>query len=276
MNYSREKKIPDNISCSTVCFRDRNLAEALDKIESMGFKSVDLAALAGLCEHIPPHADKGKLKEASHALKNSSLRVVSINADIGSFNSNLPSGVIFQRIELLSEFASEHNIPLIVLTCGDKEQTNVSIEQQISLVANGLNQCYEIARKNGTEVAVETPHYFRLVNTPERVESLGRLLSPEIKFIFDTSHIRAPGQNVSERFEELAGRVKLIHLRDAIDNDIRRVIGGGDIDFKEFIRKAKLHGYEGDYVLELETHDSPFSTKDEEVSDAVIRLSPLF
>lgn len=269
------KRIPQQLSCSTVCFRDRSLADALKTIEAMGFQSVDLAALAGLCEHIPPQAETHKLTAASIVLKNSTLRFTSINADTGSFNSDIDNNMIYQRVTKLSRFASEHQIPLIVLTSGEKEQPDDDVVTQIRCVAEGLARCYELGAAYGVEIAVEAPHFFRLVNTPERVNLLDKLLDPRVKFIFDTSHIRAPGQNVSLSYQSFAKRTRLIHLRDAVDGDIRRVIGNGDINFRDFFETAASLGYDGDYVLELETHNSPFATKDEEVSDAVRRLSPL-
>lgn len=264
------------LTCSTVCFRDRDLPDALATIEQLGFTSADLSALAGLCEHIPPHAEQDKLDEASRALRASSLTFTSINADTGSFNGIENPDVIFTRIDRLAAFAADHDIPMLVLTCGETEQAAVSVDQQVQTVAAGLNHAATITARYGIELAVEAPHYFRLVNTPARVNRLIELLDPAVSVVFDTSHVRAAGEITELAYPRHANRVHHIHFRDAIDGDIRRVIGAGDIDFDAVVSTAIHSGYTGRYVLELETHDSPFDTKDDEVADAIRRLTPVF
>lgn len=272
------RTLPSGLACSTVCFRDRSLSAALASIEDLGFAAVDLAALAGLCEHIDPSGDPDRLAEASAALKASSLRPISINADPGSFNGKTLHEVVLARVDALSAFAADHEIPLIVLTCGEPERSEVDPGEQIRRVAEGVQDAHHVAAQYGVEIAVEAPHYFRLVNTLERAALLREQLDPNIAFVFDSSHVRAAGNDPARDFAApfYAASTRLMHLRDAIPGDIRRVIGAGDIDFSALLLAAEAHGYAGDVVLELETHESPFATKDEEVQDAIVRLAPLF
>lgn len=271
-----QPRLDPRLSCSTVCFRDRTLAAALATIDAMGFGSADLSALAGLCEHIPPKAEPELLEEASRALRASRLEFVSINADTGSFNGAEDPQVVLSRVEALSRFAREHGIPRLVLTCGEPEQPDAPVIEQIAAVAHGLNRAADLTARHGVQLCVEAPHYFRLVNTRDRVAQLVAMLDPRVQLIYDTSHVRAAGQEPAHAFTSYADRIALVHLRDAIDGDIRKVIGAGDIDFEGFIATAMDRQYDGRHVLELETHASPFATKDEEVADALMRLQPIF
>ena len=41
------------LGCSTISFRHLDLDEALSWIAALGFTSIDLGALPGVCDHVP-------------------------------------------------------------------------------------------------------------------------------------------------------------------------------------------------------------------------------
>ncbi|MEU4228145.1 sugar phosphate isomerase/epimerase [Nonomuraea sp. NPDC026600] len=260
------------LACSTITFRHYQLRKALDTIAELGFSQVDLGALAGLCEHVPPNGSVAALSEVATQVRASSLMVTSVNADPGSFNTAETRSTVLGAIHRLLDFCVEAGSPRLVLTCGAPEQPAVASDIQLGLVADGLNTALERAQELGIELVVEAPHYFRLVNTIPRAQALLAALSPAVRQAWDVSHVRASGADPAGLFPQFAHRVSIVHLRDALLADIRRPMGLGDVDFGGVFASVSASGFEGPFVLELETHDSPFESKEEEVRSALNQL----
>jgi sugar phosphate isomerase/epimerase len=276
VNTAAELSRPGALACSTICFRNYGLAEALGRIREQGFDAIDLGALQGLCEHVPLFGSAEEMRSAARTVNESGLTVLSVNADPRSFNEDIPALEILDRIEALTVFCAEVRSPFLLLPCGAPEREGVRYRQQLEAVASGINAAAATAKRYGVQVVVEAPHHYRLVNTLERVRDLLPLLDPAVGLVYDVSHIRAAGEDPAAAYAEFASRVVHVHLRDAEPGDIRKVLGSGDVDFAGFQIAAERAGYSGRYVLELETHDSPFSTKEEEVADALRRLDHVF
>ncbi|MBA2813692.1 sugar phosphate isomerase/epimerase [Streptomyces sp. KM273126] len=261
------------MSCSTITFRDRELPRALDTIAGLGFRQVDLGALAGLCEHVPPTGTAAELSAVAARVRAASLTVTGVNADPGSFNSGADHTAIREAMYRLLDFCADARSQRLVLTCGEPEDSGVPAEEQLKRVAAGLEPVLDRAREVAVELTVEAPHYLRLVNTMTRTDELLAALAPGITQAWDVSHVRAAGEDPAELFPRFADRVSTIHLRDAVPGDIRRPMGLGDIDFARVLTGATAVGYQGPLVLELETHNSPFSSKEEEVGSALNHLA---
>ena len=118
-------------------------------------------------------------------------------------------------------------------------------------------------------LAVEAPYFGRPVDTVARAIGLMNELDPDIELAFDVSHIEAADESVIDAWSALSPRAGIVHLRDAVSGDIRRVIGRGRVDFRGVFTALADTGYTGDIVLELETRDSPFASKEEEITAAV-------
>lgn len=276
MNTAAELTGTRALACSTICFREYTLAEALGLIRKQGFDAIDLGALQGLCEHVPLFGTPEDLKDACRTVNESGLQVLSVNADPGSFNEDIPALEILDRIEALTVFCAEVRSPRLLLPCGAPEREEIPYRQQLEAVASGINAAAATATRYGVQIVVEAPHHYRLVNTLARVRDLLALLDPSVGVVYDVSHIRAAGEDPAAAYAEFASRVVHVHLRDAEPGDIRKVLGSGDVDFESFRIAAEQAGYSGRFVLELETHDSPFASKEEEVSDALHRLDHVF
>jgi sugar phosphate isomerase/epimerase len=100
-------------------------------------------------------------------------------------------------------------------------------------------------------------------------------LDPTIELAFDVSHIEAADESVTGAWGLLAPRVGIVHFRDAVTGDIRRVIGAGRVDFAAVLTAMDTTGYAGDIVLELETRNSPFATTKQEVAAAIKHLDDI-
>lgn len=262
------------LACSTITLRNYDLETALHKAMELGFDTVDLGALAGLCEHVPPAGTREELRRVGSIVQSSGLAVTSVNADPGSFNdpATADTRAVLDRVRRLLEFCAENTVPRLVLTCGETEQRTRSADDQIAAVARGLNQAALAAEEFDVELVVEAPHFFRLTNTMNRSRRLLEQLSPAVGQAWDVSHVRAAGEEPAALFAEFAPKVSLIHLRDAVAGDIRRHMGGGDINFAAVFQAAAAVGFTGPFVLELETHNSPYESKEEELEAALTYL----
>lgn len=253
---------------SSVCFRSYDFATALDVAGRLGFSAVDLVGLRGLCEHVPVNGGASEYRAAAQSFRRSGLRGSSLNADPGSFDGQDDASEVMQRIDRLLGFAAEIGVPLLVLPCGEKTDV-IHSDPQLSRMGDALNRVAEKARSAGVRVAVEAPYFGRPVHDLERTGRFLDALDPAIELAYDVSHVEAADESVVGGWERFGDRVGIIHLRDAVSGNIRRVIGAGRVDFATFLQRVRADGFRGDMVLELETRDSPYSTKEEEVMAAV-------
>jgi sugar phosphate isomerase/epimerase len=195
---------------------------------------------------------------------------VSVNSDPGSFDGRDGFAAVQARIGRLLEFCAVAGAALLVLPCGEKRD-DPAVPPDLAALAGGLNVAAAEAGTAGIRLAVEVPYWGRPVDGVARAVDLLDLLDPRIEIAFDISHVHAAGDSVLDAWDVLGPRAGVIHLRDAVRGDIRRVIGAGTVDFEAFFARLRLDA--PDLVLELETLNSPFVTKEDEVQDAVNRLT---
>jgi len=265
--------LPDDsgLTVSSVCFRLHPFERALQIARELGFDSVDLVGLRGLCEHVPVNGDAAEFAAAADVVRRSGVRPASVNGDPGSFDADDDRADVLGRIDRLVGFAAETTTPLLVLPCGEKRDGRTDAPAYRAL-ADGLNAAAEIGRSRGVRIAVEAPYFGRPIDRLDRTSTLLELLDPDIEVALDVSHVDAADESVLDAWDLLRSRVGIIHLRDSVSGNIRRAIGHGRIDFAGFLDAVAADAFRGDTVLELETRDAPYASKEEEVLDAVQRL----
>ena len=257
---------------STVCLRRYPFARSLEVARELGFDAVDLVGLRGLCEHVPPDGSREELRAVAAEFRRSGLRAASVNADPGSFDGADPVLEVRARVERLLEFCEAAGAPLLVLPCGEKT-TGRTAEPRFDMMAEELNRAAETAASRGIRLAVEAPYFGRPIDTLDRTATLLELLAPEVQLAYDVSHVEAADESVVDGWHRFADRVAVVHLRDAVSGNVRRVIGAGRVDFAGFLTAVADSSFAGDVVLELETRDSPYASKEEEVLAAVDYLT---
>jgi sugar phosphate isomerase/epimerase len=267
----REDAYRRRYTVSTVCLRQYDFARALEVARELGFDSVDLVGLRGLCEHVPVNGTISDLRAAAKVFRESGLRGASVNADPGSFDGFDDRSDVMRRAERLIGFAEEAEVPLLVLPAGEKAEDR-SADPQMAIMQEALNRAAAYATARGVRLAVEAPYFGRPVDTTDRAAALLEGLDPSVRMAFDVSHIEAADESVVEAWGRFASRVAVVHFRDAVSGDIRRVIGHGRVDFAAILSAMEGTGYAGDVVLELETRNSPYASKEEEVRGAVSYL----
>jgi sugar phosphate isomerase/epimerase len=256
------------LACSTVTFREFELPKALEEIASLGLAHVDLGALAGLCEHVPPAGSSAEFRRVARQVAAGGLAVTSENADPGSFTED-QGAVVSRRIARLLDFCAELRLPRLVLPCGGPARPGLAAREQIRVTALTLLRAHDRAQAGGVELVVEAPHHRRIVDSMERTDLLMAALRPCVRQAWDVSHVRAAGEDPAALFGQYVADISIVHLRDAVPGDIRRVLGEGDIDFARVLSVAIAAGYRGPLVLELETRGGTYATKREEARAAI-------
>ncbi|OFI37227.1 xylose isomerase [Arthrobacter sp. SW1] len=254
------------LGCSSISFRHQELPEALRTIASLGFEEIDLGALPGVCDHVPYGLDAQAVEAVAAVVRESGLRVRSVNGDIGDLNAVLDAGARDARerhLGMLLALASEIGAKALVLPCGALDHTPIrSLEADLDTVAEQLSHAAGRATEYGAELWTESLHYFRLCWNTERAQLLAdRLAGSGVGVVMDFSHIVASGGDPVDFVGRFADRITHVHLRDAEPADVTRPgninlsIGNGAADFGAGLAALRTAGYTGHFSLELETRD---------------------
>ncbi|MEV7606062.1 sugar phosphate isomerase/epimerase [Paenarthrobacter sp. NPDC089322] len=254
------------LGCSSISFRHQDLPTALQTMAALGFEEIDLGALPGVCDHVPYVLDAEAVEAVAAVVSSSGLRVRSVNGDVGDLNAMLDGGAQEERerhLEMLLALAAKTGAKALVLPCGAIDHEPVrSLEEDIDLVAAQLIHASKRAAEVGVELWTESLHYYRLCWNTERAQLLAdRLAGSDVGIVMDFSHIVASGGDPGDFVTRFGGRIKHVHLRDAVaftdatPGNINLSIGNGEADFAGGIAALRDAGYDGHFSLELETRD---------------------
>ena len=127
------------LGCSTISFRHLALDRALAQIAELGFATIDLGALPGVCDHVPYVLDAWAVNTVAATVTASGLRVRSINSDIGDLNRPLDAAGRADRdryLEALLTLAAAIGARALVLPCGALDHNPLrSLDDDLDLVA---------------------------------------------------------------------------------------------------------------------------------------------
>lgn len=248
------------LGCSSISFRRQPLPEALATIREAGFEEIDLGALPGVCDHVPFVLDRSAVLNVATVVRNSGLRIRSVNGDTGDLNAVLDDGQKAARLEhlrMLLQLTADIGAQALVLPCGALSHEPIrSLEDDLDAVASELIQASVEAERFGVQIWTESLHYFRLCWNVDRARQLAdRLRASEVGIVLDLSHVVASGSDPVPFIAASASRIRHVHLRDAVPGNINLSIGKGSVDFAAAIAALNESGYKGHFSLELETHD---------------------
>lgn len=253
---STTRSVAERVGISTITFRFRPLAEALDLISGLGASEVDLGAIPAVTDHVPvPFA--GDPQDYVTALVGRGLISGAVNADIGDLNDPaLSAAQLAETVVPLADLAAATGGALIVPCGASSWDPYVDEETDLARVADNLRLVSRLCADRGVRLLVEVLHHRRYVHSVERAEKVLQACGPEVfGLLFDVSHIVASGDDPVAWATARADRVERVHLRDAVPGDLNVGIGRGDADFAGIIAALEQGGFTGSYILELETHD---------------------
>ncbi|TLM75515.1 sugar phosphate isomerase/epimerase [Pseudarthrobacter sp. NamB4] len=248
------------LGCSSISFRHQELGEALRTMRGLGFEEIDLGALPGVCDHVPYELDAAAVAAVSATVQESGLRVRSVNGDIGDLNAELDGEgrALRQRhLDALLTLTANAGAKALVLPCGALGHNPVRSEQEdLDLIAAQLICASERGAEFGVEIWTESLHFLRFCWNLERAGLLAdRLAGFDVGIVMDFSHIVAAGEDPLRFLQRHRGRIRHVHLRDAVPGNINLSIGNGDTGFDGGLKRLAAQGYTGHFSLELETRD---------------------
>ncbi len=248
------------LGCSTISFRHLPLEEALAQIAALGFTTIDLGALPGVCDHVPYVLDAEAVNAVAATVAASGLAVRSINGDIGDLNAPLDAAARAERdrhLEALLALAATVGSRALVLPCGALDHRPLrSLDDDLDLVAAELAVAADTAANHGVQLWTESLHYYRLCCNIDRAQALtDRLDGRRVRVVMDFSHIVASGADPVEFVDLFGDRIAHVHIRDAVPGNINLSVGRGSVDFANGLKALADAGYPGQFALELETRD---------------------
>jgi len=197
----------------------RDPAATLERVREIGYRAV---------ETYPFPADVSTSATAE-LFKRLELQVVAMHCE-------LPTERGLTRI---LETAAAFNCKRTIWHGWPKSREFDSLEGLRALAAR-YNQAHALAREHGLELGLHN-HWWEFELTMQGVypyKIFHELLHPEIFFEIDTYWVQTAGRNPVFVLHELAGRVKLLHIKDgpAIHGAPMRALGQGALDFPSILR----------------------------------------
>lgn len=247
---------PEIVGISTITFRHRRVEEALRLIKGLGATETELGAIPDVVDHVPVPFD-GNVAPYLSLLERHQLKAGAVNADIGNVNDpDYDRDALRERTQPLLHLASAVGGALIV-NCG-RQSWEDYIDEDADLDAIGANLEFlgRLAADRGVRLLVEVLHHRRWIHTVERADKLLDHVNPAVfGLLLDTAHLGASQEDVAAWADRRADRIERVHLRDAVAGNLNVGIGRGTVDFAEVIHTLEHKGFQGSYILELETHD---------------------
>lgn len=228
------------LGCNTVVFATVDLRTSLEHIAFAGYRYVELAAIAGMCEHLAPGDDMGRVRQllADYGLTATAIEAATTDAD---------------RLRQIFELATQLEIRIVNIgsggVSGDEESTRRSIEHVAELA--------KLAADHGVRLAVK-PHVGQAIyNGDTALRMMSEVPEPALGLNFDPSHLFRAGEEPAEIAKSWGERIVASHFRDCGSREQQvgppptQVPGRGIVDILDTLRALSDVGYGGPLNLEI-------------------------
>jgi sugar phosphate isomerase/epimerase len=254
------------VGISTISFRHRPLAEALELIAATGATEIDLGAIPDVTDHVPVPFT-GDAAEYARAISAAGLRAGAVNADPGDLNDPaLDAAALTGIVQPLVELAAALDAALIVPAGRASYEPFVDHEADLAQIAASLGVISGLCAARGGRLLVEVLHHRRYVHTVDDADALlAQCPADQLGVLYDVSHVVASDEDPLAWARSLGDRIERVHLRDAVPGNLNLALGAGVVDFDALVRQLEAQGFTGTYILELETHDVAEEDREQDV-----------
>ena len=243
-----------HLGCNTVLFSCVDLATALTHIGWAGYQHVELAAVAGMCEHVSPALDPAGVRAVRRMLADHGLEATAIEAATTDRT----------RLEALFGLAGDLGVPIVNVgsggITGDEESTRQAIAH--------IRELAGLAGRYGVRLAVK-PHVgqaiyngataLRLMKEFSLTSAYGgdAVREPALGLNFDPSHLFRAGEEPQEIAQRWGAHIITSHVRDCPHRGPgpgrpeEQVPGRGIVDIPATLRALDAIGYAGPLNLEV-------------------------
>ncbi len=237
------------LACSTLCFTQLSLADALARSAALGFRYVDLGVQAWAHVSAPELVSSGEHFAAS-------LRADAANAGVAVCTMNVglerdADQTLAEQTAAVSALAASLDLTAICINAPANDVTLADAVAELTPLA-------DIAARHGVMLCLET-HVNCLTETPPVAAQLAGAV-PNLGLALDPSHFYGgpwQGKDISAAYPH----THIVHLRDATISPpaLKVPAGTGDVDFAGMLRSLAEQGYAG--PLAVEYIDSGFTAE---------------
>ena len=232
------------LACALRLFKENPLEEACEKIQTIGFRGVELD-WETLSRQLA--ADSRWYATLGRWLSRMGLETVSVR--VGNFTAeredqmHLQAHVFSQMFHPVLETGTKR----IVLGSGPRtlENFNCFREAMARLAEQAQPLGLEIVVENELDTRMETPQDFQALFVTK--------YSPNTGVCVDVRHCHLAAVNAGDLIREQGPRIKLVRLCDMM-GDIPVLPGRGEIEIKGLVRALRKVQYEGMVVLDYLPH----------------------
>lgn len=241
-----------------VCLDDLKLEikSALNRARSLGFRAVDLSAIAGPIS--PSELSGTGRRHFSKHLQDLGLRLASLRGP--SAGSGYDDPVEGERrldsMRKIIQLASELQVPVVSTTLGRLARQPEGVNT--SLAKEAMSLLAEDADRLGVRVAIESAG----ISASALNEILRDLNCPMLASCCDTGAMIMQGEDPHHIAEALAGRIALVRARDAVAGATGTIgqetaMGEGQLNPAAFLAALTEAGFGGDMILTRTTASNP-------------------
>jgi sugar phosphate isomerase/epimerase len=229
------------LGMNTVIFGAVDLETALQHVEWAGYEFVELAAIAGMAEHIKIGDDAQRIK---HLLAQHNLTATAIEA---ATNDR-------ERLAGIFKLASQIGIGIVNIgsggATGDEDSTKSSI--------NLMREFAQMAGDTGVKLAVK-PHVGQAIyNAETGLRLMSEVSEAAIGLNFDPSHLARADENPAAVAPRWGDKIITSHFRDCPvrvpgppGTPEQQIPGRGALDLPEILQSLQSIGYAGPINLEV-------------------------
>jgi sugar phosphate isomerase/epimerase len=216
------------LGCNTVLFGSSDLVTALTHIAWAGYRFVELAAIAGMAEHVTPTMTAAERRSVHDRITDHGLTANAIEAATTDRT----------RLEAIFGLANDLGVAIVNIgsggSSGDEESTVQAIAHLADLAA--------LAGRHGLRLAVK-PHVGQAIYNAETALRLtDEVRDPALGLNFDPSHLFRAGEEPQEVAKRWGTRIVTSHFRDCLSREQRvgppetQIPGRGSVDIPATLR----------------------------------------
>lgn len=231
------------LGCNTVLFGGADLAGALTYIAWAGYAYVELAAIAGMAEHLSPSMGASERRSVQRLLADQGLTATAIEAATTDRD----------RLDSIFGLAGDLGVGIVNIgsggVSGDEESTVRAIAHIGDLAA--------LAGRHGLRLAVK-PHVGQAIfNADTALRLVAEVRESALGLNFDPSHLYRAGEEPSEVARRWGRHIVTSHVRDCLSREQRvgppetQIPGRGSVDIPGTLLALKDSGFAGPLNLEV-------------------------
>ncbi len=228
------------LGCNTVLFGAVDLETALDQIAFAGYEYVELAAIAGMCEHLSLDSDPSRVKGlvTERGLTATAIEAATTDPD---------------RLRGIFELARALEIQIVNIGSGGKSEDEESTRASIA----HIRELAGLAGEHDVRLAVK-PHVGQAIyNGATAMRLMDEVSEPALGLNFDPSHLFRADEEPAEIARRWGPRILTSHFRDCAGRERQvgppptQIPGRGIVDIPGTLAALRSVGYDGPLNLEV-------------------------